>query len=144
MEMGVVGGEDCVGIPGSNVVMGFEKLTINLAWPSLPLDCSTITPPPTSPGLSSKPPNIPSPLYFPDIGLVIGDADRFDPSQPLRSQLSTVSWDGRELVNVNAKPIPYNRAKGGYFKEGDIVVLDLNLDGPQTSLGFRKNGVDCG
>ena len=99
--------------------------------------------------ISQLPPNanpsaIRHALFFPDIGIIIGSTAHFSPSLPLRAQLSTVAWDGRDSINVNARSIAYSKVNGARFEEGDVVTVDLNLDGPQTSLGFKKNGIDFG
>lgn len=46
------------------------------------------------------------------------------------------------MVSVNGMPVPYSRAKGGPFKDGDVIMVDVDLD--HKTLAFRKNGVECG
>ncbi|KAI9029128.1 hypothetical protein DFJ74DRAFT_657272 [Hyaloraphidium curvatum] len=79
-------------------------------------------------------------LHFPDIGIMIGET--FDPRQALRSQPNCCTWDGRDSICVNSMPIPYPRSRGGPLKDGEVIVVDLDLDA--RTLGFRRNGVDCG
>lgn len=100
--------------------------------------------------------------FYPDVGIMIGE--QFDARMPLRAQPNCCAWDGRDSIVsiwvrnnracdheaknallvqcVNSMPIPYPRSRGGPLKDGEVIVVDLDLDA--RTLGFRRNGVDCG